>query len=263
VTALLDGQRIAGTAREVREVTNAIAAYDAAAGLDPAKERDLLRAHRLLTEGLVADAGRFRSGGVGVFRGGQLAMMAPPAKRVPALVGQLLDFIRRDRTPGLIKSAVVHCELELIHPVSDGNGRTGRLWQHVMLRRVHPVFELVPVESVVHARQAEYYRVLAACDAAGDSSAFVELSLAAVRDSLDELLAALRPAPMTANDRLAIAARTFGGKTFSRKDYHALFTRLSTATASRDLRDGVEGGRLVRTGDRALARYRLKDRSTS
>lgn len=257
VTALLDGRRVVGTQREVREVTNAIAAYEAAPTLDPAKERDLLRAHRLLMERLASDAGRFRTGGVGVFRGAQLAHTAPPAKRVPALVADLLAFIRRDRTPAVIKSAVVHYELELIHPFSDGNGRVGRLWQHVMLRRAHPVFELVPVESVIRARQAEYYRLLAECDAAGDSSQFVEFSLIAIRDSLDELLAALRPAPMTGDDRLSLAARTFGAKTFSRKDYLALFKRLSTATASRDLRDGVDGGRLARTGERALARYRF------
>jgi Fic family protein len=258
VTTMLEGRRIAGSQREIREVTNAIAAYERAAELDPGKERDLLRAHRLLVDGLVADAGRFRGGGVGVVRGSELPMMAPPAKRVPALVAQLLEFVRRDRTPMLVKSAVAHYELELIHPFSDGNGRVGRLWQHVMLQRVHPVFELVPVESVLHARQAAYYRVLAACDAAGDSSQFIELSLAAIRDSLHELVDALRPAPMTSEQRLELAHRAFGSSTFSRKDYLALFKRISTATASRDLRDCVDAKALQRTGERALARYRFR-----
>ena len=134
----------------------------------------------------------------------------------------------------------------------------GRLWQHVILRRAHPVFELVPVESVIQTRQAAYYRVLGACDAAGDSTKFIEFSLAAIHDSLRELLDALRPVPMTGEDRLALAMATLGAATFSRKDYLMLFKRLSTATASRDLRDGVEAGRLIRTGDRALARYRFR-----
>ena len=249
---------MAGTQREIREVTNTIAAYDAAPGLDPGRERDLLRAHRVLMEGLIPDAGKLRVGGVGIFRGEELAHMAPPARRVPELVTRLLAFIRTDRTPALIKAAVVHHELEFIHPFSDGNGRIGRLWQHVLLRRAHPVFEHVPVESVIQTRQAAYDRVLGACDAAGDATAFIEFSLAAIHDSLRELLDALRPAPLTGEQRVAIAQATFGAATFSRKDYLQLFQRLSTATASRDLRDGVVAGRLIRTGDRALARYRFR-----
>lgn len=258
VSALLQGKRVAGTQREIREVTNTIAAYDAAPALDPGRERDLPRAHRVLMEGLVADAGAFRAGGVGIFRDEALAHMAPPARRVPELVGRLLGFVRTDRTPALIKAAVVHYELEFIHPFSDGNGRMGRLWQHVLLRRAHAVFELVPVESVIQARQAAYYRVLGACDAAGDSTQFIEFSLAAIHDSLRELLDALRPAPMSGADRVALAKATFGATTFSRKDYLMLFKRLSTATASRDLRDGVDAKALVRAGDRALARYRFR-----
>lgn len=258
VSALLQGKRVAGTQREIREVTNTIAAYDAAPDFDPGRDRDLLRAHRVLMEGLIADAGTLRAGGVGIFRGKELAHMAPPARRVPERVARLLGFVRADRTPALIKAAVVHYELEFIHPFSDGNGRVGRLWQHVILRRAHPVFEFVPVESVVQARQAAYYRVLGACDAAGDSTQFIDFSLAAIHDSLRELLDALRPVPMTGADRVALAKATFGTATFSRKDYLMLFKRLSTATASRDLRDGVEAGRLIRTGDRALARYRFR-----
>ena len=40
--------------------------------------------------------------------GTKLAHMAPPANRVPALISQLLSFLRLDPTPPLIKSAVVH-----------------------------------------------------------------------------------------------------------------------------------------------------------
>lgn len=110
----------------------------------------------------------------------------------------------------------------------------------------------------IHARQAAYYRVLGECDAAGDSTRFVEFALTALHDSLAELVGALRPAPLTSESRLEIAAGHFGRDEFSRKDYLAHFKRISTATASRDLREGVEGGRLIRKGDRALARYRFR-----
>lgn len=258
VTALLGDKRVVGSRREIVEVTNAIAAYESATTYVPTRERDLLRAHKALMTGLVADAGRYRAGGVGIFRGAELAHMAPPSNRVPRLVTQLLEFLRTDPTPALIKSAVVHYELELIHPFSDGNGRIGRFWQHVILIKSHPVFELVPVESVIHERQATYYRVLGECDAAGDSTRFVEFALTAIHDGLAELVQALRPAPLTSSDRLELAALAFGREEFSRKDYIAHFKRISTATASRDLRDGVNAGRLIRTGERARTRYRSR-----
>jgi Fic family protein len=258
VTALLGDKRVAGSKREIMEVTNAIAAYEAAPSFVPTAERDLLRAHKIMMSGLARDAGRYRKRGVGIFRGSERAHMAPPASRVPDLIGQLLAFLRTDATPALVKSAVVHYELEFIHPFSDGNGRLGRLWQHVILLREHPVFELVPVESVIHARQASYYRVLGECDAAGDSTRFIEFALTALHDGLSELVSTLRPAPLTGESRLEIVASHFGHNEFSRKDYLAYFKRISTATASRDLRDGVASGRLARTGDRALARYRFR-----
>ena len=54
------------------------------ASLDATSGEDLLTAHCLLMTALADDAGRFRSGVVGIFRGKQLAHMAPPVDRVTA-----------------------------------------------------------------------------------------------------------------------------------------------------------------------------------
>jgi Fic family protein len=197
---------------------------------------------------------------VGIFRGKRVAHVAPPAKHVSKLVAALLAFVKNDETPPLIKSAVVHFELEFIHPFSDGNGRIGRFWQHVLLARTHPIFEHVPFESVIHERQAEYYRVLRGCDRIGDSTAFIEFSLSAIVDSLRTFLTELRPAPMDSRARIDLAAEIFGTQTFSRKAYLAHFKTLSTASASRDLRLGVEQKRLRRSGDKAKATYRFTTR---
>jgi Fic family protein len=259
VTAILEGRRVAGSAREVREVRNAIAAYEQAARFDPAREADLLAAHRVLMDGLVDDAGRLRTKGVGVVQGSRVAHVAPPAKRVPILVADLLAWMKRDRdTHPLVKSAAVHYEIEFIHPFTDGNGRVGRLWQHVALLRFHRVFEHVPVETVIHAKQTEYYRVLAACDRAGDSTAFVEFSLDATRQALASFLDELRPERSTAATRLEAARAAFGKREFSRKEYLARVKGVSTATASRDLQEGVVDGILLRTGTKAVARYRFR-----
>src|SRR5205823_323946 len=119
VSAVLEGKRVIGPRREIREVENAIAAYDLAPSLDPWSER----------------------------------------------VGGLLDWGRREAAmPLLLQSCAVHYELQFIHPFSDGNGRIGRLWQHAVLLRSSPVFEWVPFESVIKARQREYYDALGRSD---------------------------------------------------------------------------------------------------
>jgi Fic family protein len=257
VTAILDKRRVIGPKREIVEVENAIAAYVRAPELDPTKVKDLLAAHGLLMKELVADAGRLRAGGVGVVHGSRVLHVAPPAKQVPRLVSELLQYLRDSREHPLVLSAVAHYEIEFIHPFSDGNGRTGRLWQHVILVRWQPLFEWLPVESVVRARQGEYYRVLAACDRAASCTAFIEFSLDVILEALGELLAELKPAPSSVTTRLDLAHRHFGRREFTRKDYLLLIKTLSTATASRDLQHGVAEGLLTRTGDRSRARYRF------
>jgi len=139
VTALIDGKRVLGDRKEIREVQNAIAAYERVPELDPARTQDLRAAHGILMAGLAPDAGRFRRGGVGIVQGSRIAHVAPPASQVPRLVEELLSFVKDGGagTHPLLKAAVVHYELEFIHPFSDGNGRIGRLWQHRILLDVH------------------------------------------------------------------------------------------------------------------------------
>lgn len=257
VTAILDKRRVTGSKREVLEVQNAIAVYDDAVKFDPTKEAHFLKAHQRLMRGLVDDAGHYRTRGVGVFSGSRVAHVAPSAMQVPRLVGQLLDFVAHDPHPAIVKSALVHYEIEFIHPFSDGNGRMGRLWQHVVLLRMHPLFDFVPFESAIKERQALYYRVLGECDRAGDASRFVEFSFETIAEALSELSDTLRPEPLSGDDRLDGARDAFGERSFTRKDYLRLHKTLSTATASRDLRVGVDSGRLIKIGEKALTRYRF------
>jgi Fic family protein len=258
VTAILDGRRVLGSDAEIREVTNAVRAYEMAPRFAPGSVRDLLRAHGVLMAGLIPDAGRWRSRDVGVIRGRKLGHVAPGSGRVPELMNALLAFVARDReTPTLVKACVAHYEIEFIHPFSDGNGRLGRLWQHVVLLADSPTFAAVPTESIIKARQRQYYATLAACDRAGDSSRFVEFSLTALRDAFSELVVDLGSRRPSADERLGMARVQFGRRRFSRRDYLSIHPDIGTATASRDLHRGVAAGMLDKQGHHATARYRF------
>lgn len=184
VTAVIEGKRVLGPPREIQEVKNAFIAYEAMPAWNPASAKDLLAAHRLMLHGLLDAPGKFRTRAVGVAKGNQVVHLAPPAARVPELVKNLLAWLKRTDTHPLVSSAVVHYELQFIHPFADGNGRLGRLWQTLILSRWQPLFAWLPVETVIRERQTDYYRVLAACDKAGQSTAFIEFSLAALLTAL-------------------------------------------------------------------------------
>ena len=187
VTALIDGKRVLGHPREIQEVRNAFAAYDCLEQWNPSSRNDLLVAHKILMSGLVDQAGVFRHGGVGIFRGTKPVHVAPPAKRVPGLMEDLLRWLETTDEHPLVASCLFHYEFEFIHPFLDGNGRLGRLWQTLILSRWKPIMAYVPVETVVRDRQEEYYAVLAHSDKEGDATPFVSFMLESLHSVLKEI----------------------------------------------------------------------------
>ncbi|MEY3667707.1 MAG: hypothetical protein RL572_1247 [Pseudomonadota bacterium] len=185
ITALLDGKRVLAPPREIQEAHNAIAAYDRLSHWLPHREGDLLDAHRSLMTGLLPDAGCYRRGGVGVMDGRRVLHMAPPASRVPILMRQLLQWTARSDAHPLITSSVFHYEFEFIHPFTDGNGRMGRLWQTLLLCRWQPLFTYLPVESMVHRHQSQYYEAIRRSTADADASAFVHFMLGMILDAVE------------------------------------------------------------------------------
>lgn len=187
VTAVLEGKRVLGLPREIQEVRNAFRAYEYLPSWHPTSQPDLLAAHASLMEGLIDDAGHFRQGGVGIYRGDQLLHMAPPANRVPTLVGQLLEWLGHTDWHPLLASCVFHYEFEFIHPFADGNGRMGRLWQTLILSRWNPLLAYLPVETVIHAQQEAYYAALAEADHVAQATPFVDYMLRALLAAMDEV----------------------------------------------------------------------------
>lgn len=187
VTAILDGKRVLGNPNEIKEVQNAYEAYELMLRLNPASVDDLLKAHKLMMNGLVSENGRFRSGGVGVFDGEVLSHMAPPVEFVPEHIQNLFAWYQKSELHPLIKSAIFHYEFEFIHPFADGNGRMGRMWHSLLLGKWKEMFFWLPIEELIQSRQKEYYDALGAADKQADSAGFVELMLEIIRDSLTEI----------------------------------------------------------------------------
>ena len=184
ITAILDGKRVVAPPREIQEARNAIAAYDRFEQWQPQVEVDLLDAHRILMTDLLEEAGAYRRGGVGIIAGEQVIHMAPPPDRVPSLMQDLLHWLRTTEQHPLVASSGFHYEFEFIHPFADGNGRLGRLWQTLILFRWKPSFAHIPVESLVHEHQAEYYQALQRSTDQTDSSPFVEFMLKMILDAV-------------------------------------------------------------------------------
>lgn len=101
---------------------------------------------------------------------------------------ELLDWVKNSDVHMLIRSCVFHYELELTHPFADGNGRVGRLWHTLLLSKWNPAFAWLPVESIIHDRQQEYYAAINASNDAGESTVFIEFVLSAIKASLRDAI---------------------------------------------------------------------------
>ncbi len=220
VSTILDGKPVIAPLRDIQEARNAIKAYDQYQQWNPASEADLLSAHEVLMVGLLDAPGRYRRTGIGVMGEGEVHHIGPSPRQVPRLMGNLLAWLGRADEHPLIASSVFHYEFEFIHPFEDGNGRLGRLWQTLILTRWKPMFAHIPVESLVHARQGDYYAAIKQSSAEGESTPFIAFMLEIILDALQaptasdqvgdqvgdqvaRLLVVLQTGPKTATELMA------------------------------------------------------------
>lgn len=238
ITALIDNKRIIGPEKDVFEVLNAIKVYNKLNKYKIHSEKDFLNAHASLMNGLIKNAGKYRNQSVGIVKGNDIEHVAPPFQNVPYLMKDLFEYLKDDQELTLIKSCVFHYEMEFIHPFIDGNGRMGRLWQTVILINDYQIFEFLPFETLISATQDEYYKSLSMSDKSGKSTPFIEYMLGVIEKSLSQLLN-YNNRILKDIDRLEYFLNQ-GYKEFSRKDYMNVFKDIASATASRDLKKGIE-----------------------
>ena len=245
VTAILEGKRVLGAPNEIQEVKNAIDAYNLLLELNPYKEKDLLKAHKLMMTDLVRENGRYRQGGVGVFDGEKCIHLAPPAQRVPILMAELLDWVKKTKVHPLIKSCVFHYEFEFIHPFADGNGRMGRMWQTLLLMQWNPIFAWIPVESIVKEHQQEYYDVIAQSDSEANSTSFIAFMLRCLKQALKEMKESNQKGNPKSNQKILMAMRENPNITI--KELQEI-TGLSESGVKKNIRQMREGGIVSRVG---------------
>ncbi|MCK5776137.1 MAG: Fic family protein, partial [Bacteroidales bacterium] len=177
ITAIIENKRVIGPKKDINEVLNAIEIYEQLNDLNPSNEKSLIKAHRILMNGLIDSPGKYRKQSVGIVKGTKVEHLAPPFGNVPYLMKDLFKYLKSQDELVLIKSCVFHYETEFIHPFLDGNGRMGRLWQTLILMDKYPVFEFLPFETLINENQEEYYNALSISDKSGSSTTFIEFML--------------------------------------------------------------------------------------
>lgn len=256
ITALLENKRVIGPQKDIKEVLNAIEIYENLEKFNPYNEKSFLEAHSSLMNNLVENAGKYRKQGVGIVKGSKVEHLAPPYENVPYLMKDLFQYLKKSEEIELIKSCVFHYEMEFIHPFLDGNGRMGRLWQTLILMRKYPVFEYIPFETLISKDQEKYYRALSESDKSGKSTKFIEYMLNVIGTSISDLLK-YNNRTLNEKDRLDYFI-SLNKSEFTRKDYMDIFKDISSATASRDLKKGLEIRIFEKIGERNKTKYRLK-----
>jgi Fic family protein len=268
VTAVIEGKFIAGRQSEIKEVKNAYEAYDKIMTFDPYAVSDFLKAHKLMTYGLVEESGRFRNGDVGVFDGDVVVHVGARPQFVPQLIEDLFEWAKETELHPVLKSAILHYEIETIHPFADGNGRMGRLWQTLLLAKWNEIFAWIPMETVVHEMRPQYYQTLHDAQRTNDSGAFVEFALSAILDTIVEQSKHQVEHPekhqVDLSDIQLAVLKTLKGKTRSRKEIFAAI-RMSGDTRSYKrnieplLADGLIEMTVPDKPSSRLQKYRLTD----
>ncbi|MFL9833359.1 Fic family protein [Chryseobacterium terrae] len=253
ITAILENKKVLGPQKDINEVLNALKIYEQLNTLKYKSEKDYLKAHKILMNGLVENPGKYRTKGVGILKGSKVEHIAPPAENVPFLMKDLFSYLKNNSELSLIKSCVFHYEMEFIHPFMDGNGRMGRLWQTLILMEQFPLFEFLPFETLISKNQAKYYLALSQSDKEGHSTKFIEYMLGIIDESLSELLKNSIQ-KLTQNDRILIFLENVEDS-FTRKDYMKKFSEISSATASRDLKFALDKGLIQKFGDKNSSTY--------
>lgn len=264
VTAVIEGKVVAGRQAEVKEVKNAYEAYDKIMTFNPYATKDFLKAHKLMTQGLVAESGKFRSGDVGVFDGDVVVHIGARPQFVPQLMEDLFFWAKTSDLHPVLKSAILHYEIETVHPFADGNGRMGRLWQTLLLVKWNALFAWIPMESVLYQNRPQYYQAIEDARKANDSGVFIEFTLSALFEIIAEQAKHQVKHQVDLTDTQIAVLKSLENKTFSRKEiFAAIEMNGDSRSFKRHIEPLLDAGLIEMTvpdkPNSRLQKYRLTD----
>lgn len=190
VEAVINGKAVIGEQKDIQEVKNAYKAYEEIDNINPYSVEDLKKIHGILIFAIEDDSGKFRNHGEAVYDGDIQIFMAPPHRMVPTLMDNLFNWMNeaKENVNPLILSSIFHYEFVFIHPFSDGNGRTARLWQTAILAHWKDLFKYIPIESIIRKHQEEYYTAIQNCNNVGNSNEFIEFMLKIIDEAVDGMI---------------------------------------------------------------------------
>jgi Fic family protein len=246
--------------------------------------------HFMMTNYAMANRpGLWRAGSIFVQRedDGAIVYEGPDVGSVPELMGELaLDMNRDAAEPALVRAAMAHLNLVMIHPFKDGNGRTARCMQSLVLARtgvLSPVF--MSIEEYLGRNTQDYYDVLAEVGQGSwhpesDARPWVRFMLTAHLRQARTLVTRIRESERLWGELETLVA----GKNLSERSLLALFDaamglrvrnstyrssladspdEISEQTASNDLRKMVEAELLIPKGERRGRYYVASQRVAS
>ncbi len=229
---------------------------------------------------LNANPGNYRPGWVGVhnMKTGELVHEGVDRDLLEPLVDELIDYMNdADEQPVILKAAMTHLNLTLMHPFSDGNGRTARCFQTAVLAKegvVAPIFS--SIDEYTGRNQQEYYDVLTEVGGGGwnperDSQPWVRFCLKAHYRQARTLLRRTREIESVYNDlhrlvislglpeRTALALLEALSGLRVRNASYRVSSDISKNLASRDLKALVDAELLVPQGERRGRSYSPAD----
>jgi len=250
---------------------------------EPLTHEMLWRWHALLLEGQshISDNGKYRTHADPMqivsnrYGDRQVFFQAPPSVRIFDEMVAFIDWFNssRESSSNLGRAAIAHVYFESIHPFEDGNGRIGRILVEKVLSQGVGRPVLIAISKILEQRKKAYYFELGKCNRTVEVQDWVEFFAEAIlqaqEESIDLLYFLIKKAKMLTklsgqlNARqekalLRIFAQGPNGFTggLSAENYIAI-TKASRPTATRDLKDLVQKGALIKTGELRYTRYRL------
>lgn len=237
----------------------------------------LLAVHFMICQSdLQAHPGQYRPGWVGVrnIKTGDVVHEGVDRDQLEPLIHELLDYVNdADVDSVFLRAAMAHLNLALLHPFTDGNGRTARCIQTAVLAGdgiVAPAFS--SIEEYIGHNQQEYYSVLAGVGGGGwhprrDAKPWVRFCLSGhylqartlLRRTRElervyaELLNLVESRGLPERTAMALLQAAFGSKV--RNSSYRVSADVSNNLASRDLKVLVDTNLIVAKGERRGRHY--------